>query len=278
MRILSLVLLLCCCACDRDEVRALEARQAQLDRRLAEMQVIAQNLNEFRKEVDVLEQRVGALGSPDKPEMVRLVGLLAPVSPRVVAPSAGGTGLHVAGGGGASGAAAAWHALGPAAGGVRLRRVEVSSDGWALELTLAAAPGTAVAAPASAAPLPPAPPEGTFCGSRCEALRQRSTETERRIVELQKVLGEIGLIAARRAELRARLDERADTLASWLGILDALFSGERPLLESGTLDVEGREGRLTRFPLGKASLAAEALEDLADAATLSSAEVKVTLR
>src|SRR5688572_4877634 len=41
-----------------DEIDAQEERQAQLDRDLAEKQEIAQNLNERRREMDVLEQKL----------------------------------------------------------------------------------------------------------------------------------------------------------------------------------------------------------------------------
>lgn len=59
-----------------EEIDAQEARQAQLDRDLAEKQEIAQNLNERRREMDVLEQKL-AEALTELPERRDIEELLA---------------------------------------------------------------------------------------------------------------------------------------------------------------------------------------------------------
>jgi type IV pilus assembly protein PilO len=59
-----------------EEIEGQEARQAQLDRDLAEKQEIAQNLNERRREMDVLEQKL-AEALTELPERRDIEELLA---------------------------------------------------------------------------------------------------------------------------------------------------------------------------------------------------------
>jgi hypothetical protein len=279
MRTFSTVLLVvCCAACDRGEVRELEARQRHLDKELVKLRDVAETLSVRRAELDRSLERLATFGTAGKVELTRLLQLLAAVAPRQVVPSSNGQTLRVEGGGGARGAAAAWHALGPAAAGVWLRRAEVSGGNWLLELDLVGPELPPVAAPPSAPLLPPDPPEGRFCGQRCQRLRAQNADTERRIAELTRVALEVKMISQRQAELTERFGQLDGTLAAWLGVLDAWFGAERPLLDEGKLSVNGREGRLTGFALGRASQAAEAVKALADANTESSAEVRVKLR
>lgn len=278
MRKLAAVVLVCCAGCDRGEVRALESRQLALDTRLAEAQEAAQTLNERRALLDRVEQRLASFGASQQVELSRVLQALAAVAPREVVPARNGGGLRVAGGGGARGAAAAWHALGPLASGLWLRRAEVSEGNWLLELQLSGPELPAATSRVESPPWPPAPAQGWFCLERCQRLRTRGADTERRLAELGKIVAEAERFEQRRVALEAQFEQLGGTLGAWLGVLDAWFGAERPLLDAGRLEVTGRGGRLTGFPLGKASQAALAVKALADASAESSAEVRVRLR
>ena len=61
------------------------------------------------------------------------------------------------------------------------------------------------AAPAGPAPEPPLPPESMFEWAEGARLRLRITESQRRLAELDKVLGEVGGLGAKRQLLERKL-------------------------------------------------------------------------
>jgi hypothetical protein len=135
MRRLALALLLCGCNANVDK---LEAINSALERQLAEKMAIANNLNEFRREMDRLDAQLAKAmsgldgGMPELP-----------------------------------------------------KRSPAEMD----------APATWVL-----------PEESPLEGSRAKALRQRIHDTQSRIAQLDKVIGEVRNIGARRRDVQDRLD------------------------------------------------------------------------
>jgi hypothetical protein len=142
MRALLFSLLLLTASGCRKNHELLLDRQAELDRRLAEGMELADNLNEHRKEIEVLEREVTA-ALDDVPEARDAVARLDD-QPLVHEPLTG--------------------------------------------------------------PPTPLPPESAFEGATGTQLRLRIADTERRLVQLSKVLGEVERLKSRKLRLQQELE------------------------------------------------------------------------
>lgn len=139
MKRLSLVALVAISGCTKNHAE-LRATQAILDRQLADQQERADNLNELRKEIDELEQKVAA-GVAADPAVKAEIDALSAKTP------------------------------------------------------------TAPITPA----FPPLPPESSFEGAEGARMRARILDTEARITQLGKVLGELHKIDAHKEQLQQAL-------------------------------------------------------------------------
>lgn len=260
--------------CDSEEQAALAERQRQLDAALAERQEIAQHLNEIRHKEDALAQQVAELRArmrhADAAELARLLAGegLKELSTRE---EVGTLQVRLGGDGGASKALAALSALEPAAASIVLRGVTIDAKGWSAELEVPPDPKPAPPPRSERSPGlpsgPPLPERGLFSGSESRHLREQIAVTERRIMELDKVLGEVNRLAQQGKALEAELGalraiKLSERLAGMLPVVERLFGGPRPVISQGTVRFTGT--RLTLSGLGSDTDAAKRLVALSE--------------
>ena len=127
--------------CEGDQSRWLTERQHQLDFALTERSEIAQSLNERRRELDVLEEKLAELKARQKrPSAEDLSRLLAGQGPKTVTfnEEKGSLNVHLDGTGGVTGLMAALRALAPAERAIVLEQVSVGPRAWSAELVVPA--------------------------------------------------------------------------------------------------------------------------------------------
>lgn len=255
--------------CEGEYSRWLEHRQRQLDVTLAEKAEIAQNLNERRRELDVLEEKLAGLRARlNRPSAEDLTRLLSGQRLETLTFREEGRVLHVrfGGSGGASRLLAALRALTTSERAIVLKRVSVEPRAWSVELEVPAAPALVIEEkPFQGGPLAPSwpMPEPGFFASIFEPdsrsrRRRLIQDTERRIAELDKVLGEVLRLNQRKAglEAEARALEELNTgerLVGQRALVEALFGGGKPRLVTGVAEFQARQ--LTLRGLGQGDAA-----------------------
>lgn len=244
------VLLLVCTGlvwlgCETERITELRQQQRRLELALVERREIAQNLNERRREVEVLEQQWAQYQLPGAE---RLSGLVASQGVEVAVKEEGGTQqVHLRGEGGGARLVAALRALAPVERALALRRVAVSPKAWSVELGALAQPLPAT----SSKPLPPRvaapralPEPGLFDSSEGRRLEQQLAMLEQRIAELDKIMAAIYPLNERKTQLEQGLRplkelKPADRLEGQRAVVEALFGGQRPRLVAGTAELQG---------------------------------------
>lgn len=260
--------------CESQQGAWLEERQHRLDMELAEKMEIAQSLNERRRELEQLEQRLAelkaGLNRPSAEDLSRSLSGLG-LETLAVHEVEGVLSVRLGGAGGASGLVKALQALAPWERALVLKRVSVESKAWSAELEVPAEPPPSVQKPpvarASASPMPPRNlfetlTQGAELSRKEDLLRQ----TQLRIAELDKVLGEVVKLSQRKVGIEAQVRALKDVpsgerLVGQRPVVEALFGGKAPRLATGVAEFQG--GRLTLKELG-AGDAAKRLASLAE--------------
>lgn len=262
--------------CEGDQSRWLTERQHQLDFALTERSEIAQSLNERRRELDGLEEKLAELKARQKrPSAEDLDRLLAGHGPKTVTfnEEKGSLNVHLDGTGGVTGLMAALRALAPAERAIVLEQVSVGPRAWSAELVVPAEP------PPPAQELPtlgvPAIPRSTmpdagiveslFRHNRLVQRRSWVAMTEQRIAALDKVVSEVVRLHQRKAGLEAEMSalkepRPGNRLVGQRTLIEALFGGMKPRITTGTVELQGDQ--LTLKGLGPGDVA-KRLESLA---------------
>lgn len=255
--------------CESEQGRWLAQRQRQLDLALAEKAEIAQNLNERRRELDVLEERLAGLRArlnrPSAEDFTRLLSGQR-LESLTFREEAGVLHVRFGGSGGASRLLAALRALSASERAIVLKRVSVEPRAWSVELEVPAVPRPSVQATPYRAGLPvpmsPMPPPGFFASLHEPGSVSRQREfirrTEQRIAELDKVLGEVSRLYQRKAEAEAHLRALEELgvggrLAEQRALVEALFGGRKPRLLTGVAEFQGRQLTLRGLGQGEAA-------------------------
>ncbi len=246
---LSLPLLLALCGCGQNaEQQKLEVVVRDLDRELATQRSRAETLNELRREIDVLAEKLGdapyqhrlapeqvaaEFGAVELPAGTRLTG---------VEPSAKEDELLVTLGLTGPGSANA-AVLFVARFGAPLS-LDLSTSQAQVKLRLERK-GSAKTAPLVAATpvFMPLPPPNAFSNAEAAALRERALAAQAELRELSPLLTEMNGLAARRDELKGEIENRKAAAAN-AGLLSALFTGTGPLQSGHVAFVFPDEARI----------------------------------
>jgi hypothetical protein len=260
-----------------EQSRWLAYRQRHLDLELAEKVEIAQNLNERRRELDVLEQQLvelrADLNRPSGEELSRRLAGLG-LETMTFREEAGVLGLRLGDSGGAPGLMAALRALHASERVLALKRVSVEPKAWSVELEVPAEPKPSVQEkpsmgrrPEPTNPMPRASfLEALYGSDKLSRLQDRLRQTEQRIAELDKVLGEVVRLNQRKVDIEAQVNslkvvKPGERLVGQRALVEALFSGRKPRLATGVVEFQG--DRLTLKGLGSGD-AAKRLASLAE--------------
>jgi hypothetical protein len=231
--------------CESRSSELLKSQERQVELELAEKTEILQNANEYRQQVEVLEQELTALQAQRFRPTPMDLGLLLdkePLTKMAVRFEEGTMHLRLDGAGGGPGLVATLRALGRAEQTFVLRQVSVAPTAWAAELELPPEPSTPEEKrtrrdvhTSSARPLPP---PGLFESKESEQRRVKILTIQSKIADLDKSFAEMALLLDRRNTLEARLRvlKQLKPQAHLVGqrpVIEALFGGPRPRLTRG---------------------------------------------
>ena len=244
LRLLLCSLCLGLLACETEEEEELRSLQRRLDLELAEQSEIAQNLNERRREAEVVQEQMALHCAPaGSPALLSQVSALLPgAQVSVREEQAPKVWLQVKGVGAVSAAAEAVNVLAKQAPFLALEQVSAEKGAWTLGLR-AEGPCPPPGPYASGSSSRPAlPPRGWFKTNKILQLRESIAQTEARIAQLALVTGEIGTINRQKLWAERVLTasrDRPDGLPRQAPLVQALFAV--PDTFSGTLRVTGGE-------------------------------------
>jgi hypothetical protein len=166
----------------------------------------------------------------------------------------------------------ALQALAPWERALVLKRMSVEPRGWSAELEVPAEPPPFVQekSPMAWGPASPMPPRNLFetltQGTELSRKEERLRQTQQRVAQFDKVLGEVVKLSQRKmgieAQVRALKAVRpGERLVGQRAVVEALFGGKAPRLATGVAEFQG--ARLTLKALG-AGDAAKRLASLAE--------------
>lgn len=273
--------------CEGEQSRWLAQRQSQLDLELAEKMAIAENLNERRRELALLEQQLvelkAGLNRPSAEDLSRRLAGLG-LETLTFREEEGVLSLRLGGSGGAPGLMAALRALAASERAIALKRVSVEPKGWSVELQVPAEPKPSVEEKShrgwTREPTSPMPRAGVLEAivenDRLSQRQQRLRMTEQRIAELEKVIGEVVRLNQLRVGIEAQMRalkelNPGERLVGQRALIEALFSGKKPRLVTGVAEFEGQ--RLTLKGLGSGD-AAQRLASLAEVGRVLQADAE----
>lgn len=225
---------------DPAELAQLQARLDRLESDRSEQQAIAHKLNEHRRELHALEQRIAAANiSPTWDAADALLRLNRATSGAVetFTPNEQGATASIGGQGGPEAMQRAIAGLMHEVPLARVSSAELRRRRWRIELVLedlVVVRGAALDATPSAPP--PLPPITRKSRGRSHQLRARIAQAERHLSELSRVLGAAGRIrqVQRRSEaLLLALDE-PERVKRALPIIEAVFASRPALVSDGS--------------------------------------------